>query len=113
MSKKRLIPKLQLATSRNNSKKLVVVITKQFGDKIEMLTPTEEKSRGAQIGFRIKQSKKENPNIGFVNHARSNQIILRHVAENGLDNIRISTHYYNSEEEIEQCVSLLKTYAFG
>lgn len=85
----------------------------EFGDKIEMLTPTEEKSRGAQIGFRIKQSKKDNPNIGFVNHARSNQIILRHVAENGLDNIRISTHYYNSEEEIEQCVSLLKTYAFG
>jgi len=40
-------------------------------------------------------------------------MILRHVAENGLDNIRISTHYYNTEHEIEQCVSLLKEYAFG
>jgi cyclase len=36
MSKKRLIPKLQLATSKNNVNKLVVVITKQFGDKIEI-----------------------------------------------------------------------------
>ena len=85
----------------------------EFGDKIEMLTPTEQRSRGAQIGFRIKKTKKENANSGFVNFARSKQMILRHVAENGLDNIRISTHYYNTEEEIEQCVSLLKEYAFG
>ncbi len=85
----------------------------EFGDKIEMLTPTEPRSRGAQIGFRIKQTKKENANSGFVTFARSKQMILRHVAENGLDNIRISTHYYNTEEEIEQCVSLLKEYAFG
>jgi selenocysteine lyase/cysteine desulfurase len=85
----------------------------EIGDGIEMLTPTEDKSRGAQIGFRIKNSKKDNPNIGFVNYARSKQMILRHVAENGLDNIRISTHYYNTEQEIEQCVSLLKEYAFG
>lgn len=85
----------------------------ELGDRIEMLTPTEPRSRGAQIGFRIKQSKKENVNSGFVTFARSKQMILRHVAENGLDNIRISTHYYNTEEEIEQCVSLLKEYAFG
>ena len=85
----------------------------EMGDRIEMLTPTEPSSRGAQIGFRIKQSKKENVNSGFVTFARSKQMILRHVAENGLDNIRISTHYYNTEEEIEQCVSLLKEYAFG
>ena len=85
----------------------------EMGDRIEMLTPTEPRSRGAQIGFRIKQSKKENVNSGFVTFARSKQMILRHVAENGLDNIRISTHYYNTEEEIEQCVSLLKEYAFG
>lgn len=83
-----------------------------IGDGIEMLTPTEDKSRGAQIGFRIK-CKKENPNSGFVNYARSKQMILRYVAENGLDNIRISTHYYNSEQEIDQCVSLLKEYAFS
>jgi cyclase len=42
MSKKRLIPKLQLATSKNNNKKLVVVITKQFGDKIEIGDPVSQ-----------------------------------------------------------------------
>lgn len=42
MSKKRLIPKLQLATSKNNIKKLVVVITKQFGDKIEIGDPVSQ-----------------------------------------------------------------------
>lgn len=42
MSKKRLIPKLQLATSRNNPNKLVVVITRQFGDKIEIGDPVSQ-----------------------------------------------------------------------
>jgi cysteine desulfurase / selenocysteine lyase len=86
-----------------------------IGDGIQMLTPTETISRGAQIGFKInsQKTKKENPNSGFVNHARSKGIILRHVAENGLDSIRISTHYYNTRNEIDQCVNLLKEYAFS
>jgi cyclase len=42
MSKKRLIPKLQLATSKINNKKLVVVITKQFGDKVEIGDPVSQ-----------------------------------------------------------------------
>jgi selenocysteine lyase/cysteine desulfurase len=86
-----------------------------IGDGIQMLTPTESISRGAQIGFKInsQKTKKENPNSGFVNHARSKSIILRHVAENGLDSIRISTHYYNTRAEIDQCVKLLKEYAFS
>lgn len=36
MSKRRLIPKLQLRTSQNNSKKMVLVITKQFSEVIEI-----------------------------------------------------------------------------
>jgi selenocysteine lyase/cysteine desulfurase len=86
-----------------------------IGDGIQMLTPIESISRGAQIGFKInsQKTKKENPNAGFVNHARSKGIILRHVAENGLDSIRISTHYYNTKAEIDQCVKLLKEFAFS
>jgi cyclase len=42
MSKRRLIPKLQLARSKFNLKKLVVVITKQFGDKIEIGDPVSQ-----------------------------------------------------------------------
>lgn len=86
-----------------------------IGDGIQMLTPTEAISRGAQIGFKInpQKTKIENPNSGFVNFARSKNIILRHVAENGLDSIRISTHYYNTKDEINQCVNLLKEFAFN
>jgi cyclase len=36
MSKKRLIPKLQLRTSNNNPNKMVLVVTKQFNDVIEI-----------------------------------------------------------------------------
>jgi cyclase len=42
MSKKRLIPKLQLAISANNLQKFVVVITKQFGDRIEIGDPVSQ-----------------------------------------------------------------------
>lgn len=42
MSKKRLIPKLQLAGSSSNSQKLVVVITKQFGERIEIGDPISQ-----------------------------------------------------------------------
>ena len=42
MSRKRLIPKLQLARSSRNSKKLVVVITKQFGERIEIGDPVSQ-----------------------------------------------------------------------
>jgi cyclase len=44
MSKKRLIPKLQLSTSSYNPKKMVLVITKQF-------------NRGAEIGDAVSQAK--------------------------------------------------------
>jgi cyclase len=42
MSRKRLIPKLQLARSSRNPKKLVVVITKQFGERIEIGDPISQ-----------------------------------------------------------------------
>lgn len=42
MSRKRLIPKLQLARSSRNINKLVVVITKQFGERIEIGDPISQ-----------------------------------------------------------------------
>lgn len=42
MSKKRLIPKLQLVRSAKNPKKLVVVITKQFGERTEIGDPISQ-----------------------------------------------------------------------
>lgn len=42
MSKRRLIPKLQLRTSQNNPNKMVLVITKQFNDVIEIGDPVSQ-----------------------------------------------------------------------
>jgi cyclase len=42
MSKKRLIPKLQLKTASYDAKKMVLVITKQFGDIIEIGNPVSQ-----------------------------------------------------------------------
>lgn len=42
MSRKRLIPKLQLAGSARNPARLVVVITKQFGERVEIGDPVSQ-----------------------------------------------------------------------
>jgi selenocysteine lyase/cysteine desulfurase len=78
-----------------------------LGDKIIMLTPTEAKSRGAQIAFRINNG---NPKASseFVTGLYSKKITLRYVGENGVDCVRVSTHYYNSREEIDTLVSEVK-----
>lgn len=81
----------------------------EFGSAIEMLTPTEEKSRACQIGFRIKNKTKD-ANQEFVSRCREKNIILRYVGESGIDCVRVSTHYYNTYDEISQLVSELKTY---
>ena len=79
-----------------------------FGNKIEMLTPTEDISRACQIGFRINNGK-EKPNSEFVNKCAKKNIILRYVGENGIDNIRVSTHYYNSFEELDILINEVKS----
>lgn len=42
MSKRRLIPKLQLRTSANNANKMVLVVTKQFNEVIEIGDPVSQ-----------------------------------------------------------------------
>lgn len=81
----------------------------EFEGKTEMVTPTEAISRGCQIGFRIKNG---NPkaNSEFVNKCREIGIILRHVGESNIDCIRVSTHYYNNNNEIDMFANELKKY---
>ncbi|MBL7900848.1 MAG: aminotransferase class V-fold PLP-dependent enzyme [Bacteroidia bacterium] len=81
----------------------------EFGNKIEMLTPVEAISRGCQIGFRIKNGK-EKANSEFVNAMALKKIVLRYVGENGIDCVRVSTHYYNSPAETAMLVDELKKY---
>jgi L-cysteine/cystine lyase len=74
---------------------------------LDMLTPTEVRSRGAQISFRLK----EKSNSEFVQEARKQHIILRHVGENDIDCVRVSTHYYNNESDLEALIECLVAYA--
>lgn len=75
-----------------------------LSDKIELLTPTEERSRSAVNGFRIK-------GVAFgnvFNECTMEKIRIRSVNENGLNALRISTHIYNSKEEVDKLMSVLK-----
>ncbi len=75
-----------------------------FGDKIELLTPTEERSRGAVNGFRIKGVDYQK----FFNLCSENKIRIRGVNENGLNSLRVSTHIYNSKDEVDTLMGLIK-----
>lgn len=76
----------------------------EFGDKIELLTPTEERSRCAVNGFRVKgmDYQKVYAILG------ENKIRIRSVPENGLNSLRVSTHIYNSKDDIDKMIDLLK-----
>lgn len=79
----------------------------KLGDKVEMLTPTEEQSRGAIVGFRLKNL----PNDKFGAHAAKKGFRIRLVPESHLNSIRISTHCYNNFEEVNRFVEAVKEVA--
>ncbi|MCC6817664.1 MAG: aminotransferase class V-fold PLP-dependent enzyme [Bacteroidia bacterium] len=69
---------------------------------IDMLTPTEAISRGAQIGFKIKD--KEMTELQKL--CNEKQITTRYVAENNINCLRISTHIYNNHKEIDSFLEI-------
>jgi selenocysteine lyase/cysteine desulfurase len=80
----------------------------KLGDKIEMLTPEEEKSRASVTGFRIANYQYDK----FVNYAwEKHKIRLRAVGEGGLNSIRVSTHIYNNFDEVELFLKAVKEVA--
>jgi selenocysteine lyase/cysteine desulfurase len=99
----------------------------------------EDISRGAQVGFIIKERQKEvvqqtrtesisagsstaivKENVAiakpptasqrFCDYARKNSVILRYVAENDIHCVRVSTHYYNNQSDLNRFFEVL--YAF-
>jgi selenocysteine lyase/cysteine desulfurase len=76
-----------------------------LGDKVELLTPTEESSRCAVNGFRIKGVEYTK----FYECCAQNKIRIRSVAENGLNSLRVSTHIYNNYEQIDRLCDLIRT----
>lgn len=71
--------------------------------KVEMLSPLEPQSRGPMITFRAKDLVYRD----FGQRASDATFRLRMVPEAELDAIRVSTHIYNSEEEVDALVRLV------
>ncbi len=76
----------------------------EFGDKVELLTPTEESSRCAVNGFKIKGVDPKQ----FYDVCVSNKVRIRSVPENGLNSLRVSTHIYNSKADVDRLMDLIK-----
>ena len=75
-----------------------------FGNKIEMLTPTEEISRGGVIGFRVKGISSED----FYKKCADEKVRIRQVHENGLNSVRVSTHIYNNRSDIDKFIEIVR-----
>ncbi len=75
-----------------------------FGDKVQLLTPTEERSRAAINGFRINGVK----HTGFFNQCMAAKVRIRAVSENGLDCLRVSTHIYNSRADVDRLMEEIR-----
>lgn len=76
-------------------------------DNVDMLTPTEDRSRGFVVGFRLK--KMEYESFGKLTTERGFRIRL--VVEGHLNSIRISTHIYNSYDEVNRFLELVREVA--
>lgn len=74
------------------------------GDKIKLLTPTEEISYCGINGFQITGVHFET----FYKKAGEEKIRIRMVPENGLNLLRVSTHIYNTTSEIDQLIGLIR-----
>jgi L-cysteine/cystine lyase len=74
---------------------------RDLGEKIELLTPTEERSFCAVNSFRIRGVDR----MAFFNQCMAAKVRIRSVAENGLDALRVSTHIYNSNEDVDRLMA--------
>lgn len=74
-----------------------------MGTKIQILTPEEKESRIAMISF--KTDLKDFKELGI--ELAKDGFRIRQVPESGVNAIRVSTHIYNSEAEIESLVKAI------
>ncbi len=78
-----------------------------FGNKVELLTPIEERSYCAVNGFRIHGI----DNAAFFNRCMEAKVRIRSVAENGLNSLRVSTHIYNTKADVDRLMEEIKKVA--
>lgn len=77
----------------------------ELGDRITILTPSDEGSFGAVVAFQLKKT----PYDALYTFLREERkIITRMVPENGMNCNRISTHIYNSQAEVDRLVDAVR-----
>lgn len=96
-------------TVENHCKSLSTYLRKEVlslptSKKIEAYCPEDPQFRTGVCTFKIEGLDAS----AFVQEMRAKKIILRHVHENKLDLIRVSTHLYNTTEEIDILVQEIK-----
>jgi len=79
----------------------------KMGDRVEMLTPAEDRSRGFVVGFRLKNMDFNK----FGEYAAQKGFRIRLVGEGHLNSIRISTHIYNNYDEVNRFLDIVKEVA--
>ena len=77
----------------------------ELGDRVSILTPSEEGSFGAVVAFRLKKTPYDDLYNFLLNERK---IITRMVPENGVNCNRISTHIYNSQAEVDRLVEAVR-----
>jgi len=93
----------------NRVKQLANYLQEQLiglGKGIEMLTPTESISKGAQIAFKLTEKDTQKLH-GFC---QEKKIITRFVPENNINCLRVSTHIYNSYTDIDAFLKTLDVF---
>lgn len=72
---------------------------------VELLTPLEEKSRAALVGFKMKNIEYGKLQGWLMEHYK---IRVRGVPESGLNSIRVSTHIYNDFDDVNKLIEAIK-----
>ncbi len=80
----------------------------KLGDRVEILTPSEEGGFGSVLGFRLRNYAFDKLQQYLLEKYR---IITRMVPENGVNCNRISTHIYNSYAEVDRLIEAIRTVA--
>ncbi len=82
----------------------------RLGDRVEILTPEEKGGYGSVLGFRVKTVPFDILHKELLEQYR---IITRAVPENGVNSNRISTHIYNSFDEVDKVADAITAIVEG
>lgn len=77
----------------------------EIGSGIEIISPIEAQSRGAVLTFKFANK----DNYDFVDRMRKEEnLFLRYLSESGHNAVRVSTHIYNSFEEVDTLIGRIR-----